>query len=855
MLPAIFHWLDQHPDAYWAMALGATLLLFGVAIAPSVEPPSRPPRRVEFLWGGSLLLFLLAWRWPFLFAAYDLNPDEGLLVAGARTLLHDPVFWRSVDGTTSGPLNFYILLPFAKLGLPLDYFTARVAALSMIWVALIASYRLMRSHHGEGLARLSILPAAVLFATFTHPDLVHYSSEHLSVMLIALSAALTLGTGSDERRLLRARLWGAFLAGLLPWAKLQAIPIAAALVVGGAIQVAREPAFSARRKARTIGLLVFGALLPSVAILIGIVATGQYEAFVQSYLLQNVNYVGRGMMDQNSYSRLLSAFFATGTMPVFLTLSIAWVLLASGWQLRQRTWHLFAIGSLLTGAAVVSIAIPHRPFLHYLLLAIVPMTIWAGAAACVLADRLGTSPLRRAGLITLLIVAAGAPLGARLRQPPPDMVGGLLEHWRKPHSALGLLVRALVAPSDSVAVWGWQCNIFVEAGLPQGTRDPHTLHAIEDSPQLDYYRERYLADFRHNRPAVFVDAVGPGQTFFYDRTTAAHEKFPALADEVRRHYRLVADLGDARIYARADRFAERVVSEAERWRLIEKGRRDEKLEPTRVIPASLPRRTLNGQLVQMALPPAEIAWDLGGSERVARLEYGYDPRAYLEGRGDGTRLTIELQSPGVPSRLLLDRLVNPTSDPADRGPLASRIVLPPFKPGSRLIARTSAGVHGDNAWDWLYVGNLDCIRASFFSPDQFPRFNRVPDTADADLSYLLHQNDGEFLMLDAPAALTFNLDGHEHRLRFDYGFQEGAYSNGGHTDGATFVVELRRSGQPPQTLFSQRLDPIGNPDDRGRHTAELSLPTNAAGGQLVVRIGPGPSNAWDWTYVSDFVLE
>ena len=53
-------------------------------------------------------LFLLAWRWPFLLQASEYNPDESQLLAGALTLTRDPVFWRSVDGTTSGPLNFYL---------------------------------------------------------------------------------------------------------------------------------------------------------------------------------------------------------------------------------------------------------------------------------------------------------------------------------------------------------------------------------------------------------------------------------------------------------------------------------------------------------------------------------------------------------------------------------------------------------------------------------------------------------------------------------------------------------------------------------------------------------------------------
>jgi len=42
------------------------------------------------------------------------RPAWGLLLVGAITLRHDPVFWRSVDGGTAGPLNYYPLLPAAR---------------------------------------------------------------------------------------------------------------------------------------------------------------------------------------------------------------------------------------------------------------------------------------------------------------------------------------------------------------------------------------------------------------------------------------------------------------------------------------------------------------------------------------------------------------------------------------------------------------------------------------------------------------------------------------------------------------------------------------------------------------------
>src|SRR5215207_2009845 len=106
MLKTLFIWLDHHSYIYWFLTAGPTLLLLWrikATVRGDVFGPAEVPRRTN--WGDALVifLFLLAWRWPFLLVAGEFNPDESQLIAGAITLAHDPVFWRSVDGTTSGP--------------------------------------------------------------------------------------------------------------------------------------------------------------------------------------------------------------------------------------------------------------------------------------------------------------------------------------------------------------------------------------------------------------------------------------------------------------------------------------------------------------------------------------------------------------------------------------------------------------------------------------------------------------------------------------------------------------------------------------------------------------------------------
>jgi hypothetical protein len=68
------------------------------------------------------------------------------------------------------------------------------------------------------------------------------------------------------------------------------------------------------------------------------------------------------------------------------------------------------------------------------------------------------------------------------------------------------------------------------------------------NPQQGYFRKRYVADIVQNGPAVFVDAVGPGEVLLTDRKSNGFETFPELAAVIHSQYELVCDVGGFRIF-------------------------------------------------------------------------------------------------------------------------------------------------------------------------------------------------------------------------------------------------------------------------------------------------------------------
>lgn len=849
----IFRWLDSHPWSYWSIAFTASIALIITAWRPLVVKQGARPSQ-PWIYPLLLLGALLAWRWPYLFCANELNTDESQFIAGALTLGQDPLFWRSVDGMTAGPLVYYLLTLPTLLGLPLDFFVARLTGLLAIWLSLCFVYRLLHQHYGEKVARLGLMPATLFVASAWSDDLNHYSSELVSLPLIAGAVLLLAGRNTDTPPSRGRCLAGGFLIGWLPWAKLQAGPIGAVLALAGVLILLLTPALPPREKRIRSSVFIFGILIPSLLVLPLLYISGVWQEFYQSYIAQNIYYAeikpsGRGILA----SYLKKDPTSLGLL-VHSMLPVATALLVS--PLTRRTPRLFFIAAALLLAAIFCVILPQRDFLHYTMLLLVPLAMLAGTTLGELQAASRHKSLRVAegllvlGSLTIILLRSTAPL--------PPMIGQLEAHWRQPLDEPSRIISLMAQRGEQMAVWGWYAQTYASNGLRQATREAYSYWSITDNPQRDLRRKQFLADFVGNRPEVFLDSVGPNAIFFQDRVNAAHEIFPALAAHVREHYTLVIDLGYARIYGRRDLVAQRNVTPEKIQNALEFSRPYHWLAKTRW-PVDLGAQIgahywIDGQVALLLLPPSQATWTLRGDEREFQFECGYHPASLAQSEGNGTQFLVELVAPDGTHRPLLSFLLDPANHPTDRQKQTKQVILPPFEAGSKLVVRTEAGFDNYNAWDWAYIARASFLRSPVFTYRQFPGFNRTPDAAFSPLSGYLGINNRRILILHAPAQLTYTLNEHEQRLRFSFGFAEGAYALGGQTNGAMFMVALHKPDGTKQTLFSRTLQPVSTPKDRGLQHANISLPPHEKGTQLLLIIDPAGSNAFDWTYFTDVDL-
>ncbi|HWA27680.1 MAG TPA: hypothetical protein VG734_18635 [Lacunisphaera sp.] len=529
--------------------LGWILLLGAVAWSVRRDEAATNSAAGRFAWWALVAGVLVAFRWPLIALPHELYPDESQLIAGAMTLRHDPVFWRSVDGGTAGPLDYFVMLPAASFSGTGAYAATRLTAALLIWGMLAGAGETLALVANRRVARLAVLPALAFEAFTTSPEFIHYSTELLPGLMLALAVLAIVRQGIHAAR---GNLWAAaLLLGAVPFAKLQAAPIAA--VLGLALVVVEIRA----GRSRHVALLAGVALLPTVFFLSLVTITGQAEQMFIPYFLQNTLYAQTGRLPLGVVIRQFAEQSATnGHHALWLAGNAAFfagtlVFVRSGAAARRR--HLLAAAGLLAVTAICILS-PGRPYHHYLNFLTLPVTLLAGTSLA-LAWETRTSANARVALAAAFLACTVLPLAllrASPRADPFEYYNSVISARGPAHGELVARIRSFASPGEALGVWGWRSSLYVEASLYQATRLAHTESLHVAGPWQKFYLRRFYDDLVAAAPPVIVDATGPGNFRFENRATGL-ESFPLLFDWVKARYQLVGEWDGARLYVRRDR--------------------------------------------------------------------------------------------------------------------------------------------------------------------------------------------------------------------------------------------------------------------------------------------------------------
>jgi hypothetical protein len=567
MWAGVLTWLDASP-ARFATAAWAVFAMAAAAAAGSALPFGKGRWwRNPAIFAALALLSILAFRWPMLCDNRELaDPDESQMMSGALTLNQDPLYWKSVDGQTRGPIDDWPLLALLRVAGHLDYTGARCLGAILAWACVMCAWLALRHLFGDGWARLLVLPLLAVHAFSDFWNFVQYGSEHVTDALVALASWLLISALGpslpvpNSRRLLLAGL----ALGAVPFAKLQGLPIVAWAAIFAACQISAAQHAGSRARFRALAALLAGLAAVPAIILLWIACSGIWQDFLSSYVMDNMRYAeARNFTWAQVPAKFLELCdLGPGSRPFFLGLvPAAFVLIAlpcfSRWHRRAAV---FAAGLALSSAYAAMA--PGRMFPHYLQLIFFPAGLLAGVAVGAAIDAVGRMASPRPALrglaqaaIAIGFLACGLvpQMTWRAREVQASQGRFTATRGRLERSAVADEILRHAHAGERLGIWGWGPKFWIQTGLVQATRDGNTSRQIDDSRNAyGYYRDRYMSDLRQIRPPVLIDAVGDGNFSFHDRFASGHEIFNELNDYVRLNYRLVGDIEGTRIYVRND---------------------------------------------------------------------------------------------------------------------------------------------------------------------------------------------------------------------------------------------------------------------------------------------------------------
>jgi hypothetical protein len=495
------------------------------------------------LWVWACLGFFLLSRVPAVQCPFQLDVDEGQMLAQAMRYEHDLTPWRAVDGETGGPVLSWVILLGHEVGLPFNFRALHFLAAICLAGTLLATFAAARELAGETAALVGLAAGSWWLALAQDTDFTHYSSELVPCLLISGALAALVAPRQPDRGIGRLFPVG-LLLGLVPWAKLQAVPEALALGLWAVAEVSAERDTAAGRRFRRTVVLVAGALLPSAIILAWVARAGAWDQFSHSYVLANLSRA-EGKSWVTYCANLLHILFHQLGSPWFqdtALLAIVAICLRgrAAWRALPRRGA--GLAALLVAAALFAILSTVTQYPHYQQLCLVPLMLAVACAARVLVgdDTAPEGLRRRSGWV---ILALGLlPLPAIYFW---QFDGGHIVHetWHSRQSrafekqaTVDSIVRQFAAHAHSMAIWGWAPYLYVDLGLPPATRDAGYASLTDGNPSQEFMRASFLRDLAAAAPDVVVDTE---DYIVNGRRRTAPSIFPALAAYLEENYQLV----------------------------------------------------------------------------------------------------------------------------------------------------------------------------------------------------------------------------------------------------------------------------------------------------------------------------
>lgn len=797
------------------------------------SPQSRTQRALPFL--GALAL--VAWVMFLRGSSFDVlmwNVDETIHAAIAK-ILNDggTLYVDAIDQRT--PLTYHVFAAMFALAGP-SLVPVRILVAVLIGLSAWLLGRTASRIHGRPTGVGTALTFVAFSSYLLFPgDVFAVHTEWFVVFFTTAAAAVFLGGFPAAPSLLRTSST-ALLLGLATLSKQSALleilpPILA--LAGIAVFQTRERSTALRGILLTV--VIFVAAIGGCFALYALQGAGNdFLFYTWTYNLQYYGAEYTFVEKIISASVLITKLAALYPVLLFTAISgLVWLAVRvlqapapatveprRSAEIYLLAWLVFSLGAAMAGG---------RGYDHYFFPVLAPAAWLAALIPGRIISAISSSqpprvPWRVAGILFGLFLLLGViykPLTARQYPPDdPDPAQRVSEYIRRQSSS-----------ADRLFVWGFNPDIYYYSNRLPATRFLYCTFQTGLIPWSNIGEDvdTTYAIVPGSMDQLIADLIKTSPRFIIDSSAGVHrnfkkypiKKFPALSDWIETHY---VEL-ESQIYV-GHGFRVWVRSGADTASAI---------NATEVRSLTQPNANPHG-----VLGP--------GQNRIGVSAQTLDLKTKLTGIGleiDGQVVAAVDLHEGVAARITVPVTIDSST---------KSIVV-------RALARSEGGV-----WE---ASDPRQISSSTIptTPEQKTEF-AIPLTTQSVPALRLQAEHGSRLSIDhgsrmfavhAPGVIEYEVPAAASIFRGSFGLEPGAYApeNPFPSNGAEFIVRLRRTNGNSEILFRRTIQPLLHSDEAGDQNFQTTIPPRDSGDVLVLEINRGPlgDGSSDWTYWRDLTFE
>lgn len=486
-----------------------------------------------------------------------LNTDEFIIGAKAHRIVNSKFNIAQFDGDTSGVLNALFLTWPSILDFDVTYLSIRLTSITIISLISYITFKTINLFVNKNLSIFLILPTVLFFSLSKDPDFLHYTNELISTLLLTMSLFFYFKNFQNIKKL--QIFFISSLLGLVIFAKMQFFPIACIIVFLFNIRL-----LFIEKNYKNVFFSISGFIFPILLFLLYYYLNNElidlYYNVIHFPLSDLITRNGFNdtatIYPKNNLSSILSSekkslFYKHLSLNsvfhlfyFYFTLIILFLIFNKINNFKIKTYKIFldfkailiSIIIIFTFIIIIITGAVHR---HYLINLIPFISIYL--AILFKFYKLNEQKIYFKKFKKYLFLLFGFFLISLLFENKKFYSNNFKQetflnnktYFYNPDIFQYL---NLNKNKDKIIIWGWKPELYLLSGLVPSTRETVNQKQIDYKSNREYFRDRFIKDFKKNKPSILIDYVKVNSNFFRDPKTQGVKSFSELNNELKKDY-------------------------------------------------------------------------------------------------------------------------------------------------------------------------------------------------------------------------------------------------------------------------------------------------------------------------------